>query len=189
MHPAHPHPLRPLQWQSSQQLRRALLPDAWRSWLLEPGSLTQRLRQCCDGLFHVSLLDQQLQRPLRDEARLLGRPPHELALVRQVRLCCDGKPWVFARTVIPLPSLKSGLKRIDQLGNRPLGELLFSDPDMQRSTVQLSRLWPGHPLHRLSGATPNAPLWGRRSVFTLYRCPLLVSEFFLPQLLERGMQR
>ena len=189
MHPIQPIVARPLRWQSSQRLRRALLPDDWRSWLLEPGSLTQRLRHCCGGRFHVELLGQQLQRPLRDEAEALGRPPHELALVRQVRLCCDDAPWVFARTVIPLPSLNSGLKRLDQLGSRPLGELLFSDPGMQRSIVEVSRLWPGHPLHPLSGAAPDTPLWGRRSVFTLYRCPLLVSEFFLPQLLTRGMPR
>ena len=182
MNTRHRHLTQEPRWQTGRRLRRGQVPDSLRHWLLEPGSLTQHLRRCCGGRFHVQLLGQQLSRPLRDEASALGRPPHELALVRQVRLCCDGQVWVFARTVIPLPSLKGGHKRLTQLGTRPLGELLFADPGMQRSEVEVAPLPPAHPLHPLSGATTGEGLWGRRSVFTLYHQPLLVSEFFLPTL-------
>ncbi len=169
-------------WQTSRRLRRHSVPISLRDWLLEPGSLTRRLRARCGGGFHVQVLQQGLARPLRSEAQALGRPLHELALIRQVHLCCDEATWVFARTVIPLRSLQGGLKRIDRLGSRPLGELLFSDPQMCRGEIEVAQLRPGHRLHPLSAANDSTPLWGRRSVFTLYTQPLLVSEFFLPQL-------
>ena len=167
-------------WRSQQQLRRAQVSDPLRDWLLEPGSLTRRLRSCCAGQFQVRVLDQGLQRPQRGEAKALHRPAHELTLVRQVLLCCGEQPWVYARTVIPLPSLQGGLQALTRLGNRPLGELLFADPSMQRSPIEvapLRGLLPA-PLSRQD----SAGSWGRRSVFTLWGRPLLVSEFFLPAL-------
>ncbi|AHE97606.1 chorismate--pyruvate lyase [Thioalkalivibrio paradoxus ARh 1] len=165
------------------------MPGLVRGWLLEPGSLTQRLRQGCPDGFHLDLLEQRLMRPLRDEALALGRPSHEVAMVRQVRLCCKGVVWVHARTVIPLPSLERGLRRLTRLGARPLGEVLFADPTMTRGEVEVIRLTPGHFLHAQSGAAGDEVLWGRRSVFTLQRQPLLVSEFFLPWLWRAGPGR
>ena len=171
-------------WQPGAQLRRAELPDEWRDWLLDQGSLTRRLQQHCAGRFSVELLCQRLQRPMLSEARALGRPATELALVRQVRLYCEQQAWVFARTIIPLPSLQGGLQRLTRLGTRPLGEVLFADPKMRREPVEVTRIGPQHALHRLAGTDGQAILWGRRSVFTLQQRPLLVSEFFLPGLLE-----
>ncbi len=121
------------------------------------------------------------------EARAMGRPPHELALVRQVRLLCDGEPWVFARTMIPLPSLHGRLRQLALLGTRPLGAVLFADPTMQRSAIEVACVGQHKRLYRMAleglpgGSTE---IWGRRSVFTLHSRPLLVSEFFLPPLAQ-----
>lgn len=167
-------------WHSRAQLRRGVVSAPLRDWLLEPGSLTRRLRACCDGQFHVQVLSQKLQRPHRSEAQALRRPAHELALVRQVLLCCDTREWVYARTVIPLPSLRGGLQGLTRLGNRPLGELLFADPGMQRGPIEVSPLRGALPGQSHLHETDSS--WGRRSVFTLWGQPLLVSEFFLPAL-------
>ena len=122
------------------------------------------------------------------EARALGRQPHEIALVRQVRLLCNERPWVFARTVIPLSSLQGGLHRLARLGTKPLGAVLFADPSLQRQPLEITRITPRHRLYHMATATGGAevtdPLWGRRSVFRLRGKPLLVSEFFLPSLLH-----
>lgn len=181
------HALEPT-WCDGRRLRHAALPPVWRDWLLDKGSLTRRLQQCCDGRFHVELLSQGLERPMLSEARALGRPATELALVRQVRLHCDEQEWVFARTVIPLPSLNSGLRRLTRLGAKPLGAVLFADPRMQRGPIEITQIKPRHRLHRLAMPTGNEPLWGRRSVFILRDCPLLVSEFFMPPLDSKGDQ-
>lgn len=176
------HLLEPI-WRPSRQLCRGRLPAVWRSWLLDDGSLTQRLQQHCHGQFQVEVMSQKLERPMRSEARALGRPGTELAWVRQVRLCCDGGAWVFARTVIPLPSLRLGLGRLTQLGSRPLGAVLFADPKIHRGPIEVAAIRSHHRLHAMAQVPNQHTLWGRRSVFVLHACPLLVSEFFMPALL------
>ena len=181
------HAVEPV-WRNSYRLNRAQLPEQWRDWLLDRSSLTLRLQQACGGGFRVELLSQRLERPMLSEARALKRPPQELALVRQVRLRCDDEAWVFARTVIPLPSLRRGLRQLALLGNRPLGAVLFADPTMHRSAVEVARVGQGKRLFaRATRGTERAvsEIWGRRSVFTLRQQPLLVSEFFLPPLAQR----
>ncbi len=174
-------------WRSSHQLRSGDVPAAVECWLLAPGSLTRLLQQASGGDFQVRLLSQGWETPLPDEARLLGIRPKRHALVRQVQLLCKGSPWVYARTVIPRSTLSGRRRRFVHLGTRPLGAVLFADPSMQRSEVQIARLEPSMKLHRLAsaelGETP-AVLWGRRSVFRLSGRPLLVSEIFLPAIGE-----
>lgn len=178
------HALEPV-WHPCDRLRRHALSAVERNWLVDDTSLTRRLQQACTAHFDVEVISQRLERPMLSEARALGRPPREIALVRQVRLRCAGQPWVFARTAVPLSSLEGGLKRLSQLGNRPLGAVLFADPRMQRQPLEIARITPRHRLFKMacsSGEHSHGELWGRRSVFTLQGCPLLVSEFFLPTL-------
>ena len=185
------HALEPA-WQSSLRLRRGALPPEWRSWLLDHASLTRRLQQQCGDSFRVKLLSLRLERPMLSEARALGRPHQEIALVRQVHLLCGDTPWVFARTVIPLPSFMGGLRRLTQLGNHSLGAVLFADPRLERSPIEVARIEPRQRLYRRSRgmAIPDGnPVWGRRSVFCLQGNSLLVSEFFLPELLHSHMEK
>lgn len=181
------HAIEPV-WRAGYRLNRAQLPEQWRDWLLDRSSLTLRLQHACSGRFRVEVISQRMEPPMLSEARALGRPPHELALVRQVRLLCDDEPWVFARTVVPLPSLRRGLRQLALLGSRPLGAVLFADPTMRRSEVEVARIKQGKRLFRraMAGSSEAAgEVWGRRSVFTLRGQPLLVSEFFLPPLATR----
>jgi chorismate--pyruvate lyase len=175
-------------WRNSFRLNRGQLPERWRDWLLDRSSLTLRLQQACTGTFRVEVLSQHMEPPMRSEALALNRPPQELALVRQVRLICDDQPWIFARTVIPLPSLRGGLRQLALLGNRPLGAVLFADPTMKRSVIEVTCV--GRHKRLFEMALPDlqhetTEVWGRRSVFTLRGQPLLVSEFYLPPLAQR----
>ena len=131
----------------------------------------------------MQVLSQVRDTPRLDEAQVLGMQPREMAIVRQVRLLCDGNPWVYARTVIPVTSLRGKLQRLAGLGTRPLGGVLFADPGMRRGIVELAELLPGHAVY--AAATGHmrqrpAAIWGRRSVFRMSGKPLLVSEIFLP---------
>lgn len=158
---------------------------ALRGWLLDPGSLTERLVAACDGRFRVEVVSQRHARPQRNECRVLRMRHGRHALIRQVRLYCGDQPWVFARTVIPLSTLRGRRRRLARLGNRPLGALLFADPGMRRDAMQISCIRPGQALFdtatRGLRSRPGA-IWGRRSVFYLDGAPLLVSEVFLPGL-------
>lgn len=154
-------------------------------WLFDAASLTQRLRQACQGRFQVRVVGQGHARPLRDERITLGMRDHEYGLVRMVYLLCNGQPWVFARTVIPLRTLSGAQRRLGCLGTRPLGEVLFADHSMRRSEVEVARIIPGHKVFEIASdglAKKPQEIWGRRSVFYLQDKPLLVSEIFLPGL-------
>jgi len=165
-------------WRIGNTLRRHM-SDSLRDWLLDESSLTRRLQSACSGRFHVELISLGWQRPFLNEAQALGVSPRQRALIRQVMLCCDDRPWVFARTVIPVRTLRRAQRRLVHLGARPLGEFLFSHPALQRSPIQVARIAATSRL-LASCAIADEAAWGRRSVFRLGGHPLLVSEFFLP---------
>jgi len=170
-------------WQQHNRFRCGAIPPDLSNWLLDPESLTLRLQQLCPGRFEVRIVSQQRGRPALNEAQALGMRRGSHALIRQVQLLCGGRPWVFARTVIPVNSLHGELKHLARLGTRPLGGVLFADPGMRRGVVELACIQPGQALYSAATAhlrkRPPA-IWGRRSVFTIARKPLLVSEVFLP---------
>lgn len=159
------------------------MPRSLRPWLADQGSLTRRLKSRC-GAFRVAPMRTERGRALRDENILLGLPPLGAAYVRDVLLLCNGVPVVFAHSVVPAQSLNGPWRTIGRLGNRPLGEALFSDPRIRRETLAWRRLRAGHPLFDAAmraGSGSGAPiLWARRSVFRLDTRPLLVTEVFYP---------
>ncbi len=145
----------------------------WRPWLCERGSLTHQLRLASHNQLDVELLKLTWAQPTRSEARLLGIPQRQMALIREVHLSGAGTPWVFARSVIPSRTLRGPDRRLLLLGNRSLGSLLFKDPAIRRGPLQVCRLQ--HQQHHC---------WARRSVFQLSHGPLLVSEVFLPAMAD-----
>jgi chorismate--pyruvate lyase len=175
----------------SQRLRE--VPAGLSDWLLESGSLTRKVIQACgQGCFRVRLLRQGWGAPLTSERRMLRTRRGVITLIREVELLCDGVPWVFARTLIPATSLQRSVRRLTQLGERPLGAVLFTDPKVHRGVTQFARLQARHPLFLAAcahvDATPEM-LWGRRTLFTLSGQPLLVNEIFLPGIPQhRGMR-
>jgi chorismate--pyruvate lyase len=168
-------------WQPRRQLWGGRVPPPLRSWLLEDGSLTRRLRAICGSTFGLELLSSTWGRPLPDECRLLALPCGGRALVRQVRLLCSGRPVVYARSVIPGPSLVGTNRRLARLGRRPLAEVLFAPGAAGRGPLEIAELAPGHPLYTMAGgAGEGGSLWARRSLFFPARKALLVTEVFLP---------
>lgn len=184
--PVSPQCTEPL-WRPARRLNHASVPDKYRPWLLDPASLTERLIGHCRGQFHVRLLDQRRARPFCSEARAVGMRQGTRAVVRQVQLMCGDTPWVYARTIIPPTTLARKFHRFARLGTRSLGAVLFSDPSMERVLVEVTCLTPDDVLFGLATRELRdkpAMIWGRRSLFRLGGKPLLVSEFFLPDIPE-----
>jgi len=160
------------------------IPRPLRHWLVDRGSLTQRLRSHCTD-FRVMPLATGLARAHRDECGLLALAPQTHAYVREVLLMCGNTPAVFAHSVLPLAGLRGGWHGITGLGNRSLGEALFHDPRIGRQALSFRRVCGGHPLYdAVAARLPEVPhrLWARRSAFCLNGHPLLVTEVFLPLL-------
>lgn len=176
----------PLQWRPWRHFRTGELPPALRPWLLDPGSLTRHLTLEAGGAFRVQRLRQQWSRPQLSEQRSLGLRSGEWALIREVVLWGGDQPWVFARSVLPVSSLQGDLYRLRRLQERSLGTLLFSQPNLQRTPFELTRVdgrWLPPPL-----AAPGT-LWGRRSRFELGGRRLIVGEIFLHSFTPKGPPR
>ena len=155
------------------------VPEFWRGWLSDTGSLTDRLLKASGGDLSVKIINQNLQQPRRSERQRLKLDARAQALIREVVLIGMGQPWVYARSVVPLSTLTGRLRKLRHLDNRPLGALLFNDPTMIREPVQVAYMGSQPPLFDPEQGSYNKPLWGRRSVFRLDKKPLLVSEIFL----------
>lgn len=158
-------------WLAPSPMPKSLLDEPWREWLLHPDSLTQKLRDHAPGTFELAVLSERQQRPTISEAQTLGISPRSRVQIREVVMSLKGQRVVFARTVIPMSTLTGFERQLRSLNNKPLGEFLFTHPAMERQPIEVK-----------SGTLNGQPVWGRRSIFNLSHKPLLVSEFFLPDL-------
>lgn len=163
----------------------ALAPGAGpaaAAWLREPGLLTERLRACCDGQPGLVVVAES-EAPLSADDAALLHAPGSTAFVREIELTCDGRPWVFAQTLVP----KATLARhgwLSGLGRAALGERLATIPGLERGPLEFARLGAGDRLYRRAlrdrRETPEA-LWARRSWIAIGGDRLLVQEVFLPE--------
>ncbi len=170
----------------------ALPPDPWlarplrsnlcrahRSWLTTPDSLTAALRTVCPR-FQVRILEPGARFPFPDEARLLGISCRQPVWCREVLLCDGALPLVFARSLLPLKDLPRAWPTLDARDPRPLGERLFTDPQVRRTPLHFRKLPRYHPLSlRLRRFPLDLPPWARRSLHVRQGAPLLVTEIFL----------
>lgn len=171
-------------WLPLNRVQLRELPPELRPWLLDEQSLTERLIKASHGNFRVQRLSQRWQQPLRSESRLLRIPHAQWALVREVALRCHGEPWVYARSVIPVATLRGKLRRLRRLQDRSLGALLFQQAALRRQQFELARL-PPHSEFIHPDLRQQTPAWARRSCFELSGRVVLVSEVFLERFRAR----
>ena len=167
----------------------ARLPEncaRYRPWLLDRGSLTRRIQARC-AAFSVRHVQQQYGVAMPSERHRVALKHHSRALLRDVFLYCDETPLVFAHSVLPATSLHGTWQSLGRLGSKPLGAALFANPRVQRTPLQFKKLNRRDVLYRHACTVltnPPASLWARRSVFLLEGRPILVTEVFLPDILE-----
>ena len=93
-----------------------------KSWLLEEGPITERIKS--NGDFELELVKDKVDFVRDDEKSFLGDIAGRIK-VREVYLRENNKPKVWARSCIPLKTIKEGLSSLGELGNKPLGDILF----------------------------------------------------------------
>ena len=167
----------------------SLLSPRARGWLQNRGSLTQLIQHRCCSEFSVKPMFQSLAKACMDELDVMNLRRSELAMVREVYLYCGETPVVFAHSVVAEKSLRGAWRGLSGLGSRSLGTVLFTNPIVKRTPLRFKKLNPAHPLFRracqkLQKKPPN--LWARRSLFSLHGQSILVTEVFLPSILELG---
>jgi chorismate lyase len=159
-----------------------------RDWLTDTASLTKKLMSR-SSQFRVRRLRQERGLCLADEFAMVELPRRACVQEREVLLQCDGRPTVFAHTIVPLNSTASDWPFFGTLGERSLGTTLFGDPRVVRGSLQYARLRAQHPLARrageaLGGDVLTSSLFARRCLYRRKNGVLLVTELFLPAIVE-----
>ncbi|MEC8377014.1 MAG: chorismate lyase [Pseudomonadota bacterium] len=170
-----------VQWQSPEQL--PVGNAHLKNWLLDTGSLTERV-QALSSKFSLELLGQKALMPHSSELQLLESNNsvcddcvnEKSYQIREILLCNNGQPWVFARSVIPQAIIDAELSN---LGKEPLGKRLFNDARFKRSDFEITSM-PASQLGYAQSQSKESMLWGRRSRFTLGNHSMIVAEVFLP---------
>ncbi|MDH5481110.1 MAG: chorismate lyase [Nitrosomonas sp.] len=162
------------------------ISPAIRRWLQDRGSLTRRIQERCNH-FRVQPVFQSLAKLYGDEMAVMNLRHNEKAMVREVYLYCCEKPVVFAHSVVSRKNLRGAWRGLNGLGNKSLGTVLFTNPKIKRTPLEFKKVSSGHFLYDRACAilqSKPANLWARRSLFTLHGQSILVTEVFLPKILD-----
>ncbi len=110
------------------------------------------------------------------EAGAIGLPAGAPVYGREVCLCLDEVPVVWARSVCAPQA--AAWRTVLDCGERPLGERLFD------GTLPLQRSGFDYAQARWTNCPVDEACWLRRSVFDWQQQPLLLVEVFLPSLVS-----
>ena len=169
----------------------ANVDPALRAWLIETGSLTARL-VAYSSHFRVRRIRQSIGLVGRDAQAILQLPRRVQVHQRDVVLECDGRPVVFAQSCVPFSATASDWPIFSRLGERSLGSILFGDPLVHRAPLQFARLSRHHPLfmqlEAVLGRQDELMLFGRRCLYRRQRGVLLVTEIFLPCIIDLAVR-
>lgn len=171
----------------SGQLHQA--PRKWQSWLSDTGSLTQKIERAIGQKLEVVVLLDCRQNLNSDESRYF-QFKIKRCRIREVLLCTQGIPLVMARSIIPSASSNGSNHEVLRLGKKPLGAVLFAKTRMRskkKPLREIARLDKQNILWKKCFQRYQklpAVSWARRTLYQLKGRPLLVSEVFLPALLN-----
>ena len=168
----------PSLWAEPEQFA---IPDSCLSnWLLDTGSLTERLQSRCTS-FHLTLIGQRQTPITLEEFQRVCAPEQQLDpqewQVREVLLWGDNQPWVFARSIIPQRLCESDFVN---LNTKPLGQLIFNDKRFKRMPFEITNMNSSKDFLAELHISSEVDLWGRRSAFSFENLKMTVSEVFLP---------
>ena len=140
-----------------------------RRWFGLTESMTAAVAHHCRGKALVTLLGEGTEAANHWERRVLNSPHNVYA--RHISLAVDGVPRLIARS-LTTPD-HAVVELMQGLGERPLAELLFTDPLWVRDKHTIYLQTP-------SGVPGRGVLWCHQD----HQQQLLVEEFFLPALLQ-----
>ena len=169
-------------WLTLSQAQRQLSADHY-AHLADSGSLTRRIRQACGGEFSVQLIAHAIIQAGCLERQILKLDDDTEAISRQVFLCCDQQPKIYAHTLIGLTEHNRSLtERIRTLGTHSLGSLLFRDPLATKIRMHLALIQGSELFFKdasLSTRQQDDAFWVRRNLYEYEGCELIVYEAYI----------
>ena len=152
-------------WIPKNEMKEIILDDEIKSWLLEEGPITKKIKS--NHIFDLNLLNDSIGKINSSERSFLNNVVGEVK-IREVILLADKKPLVFARSHIPKITIEKGLKKLGELGTKPLGDILFEKKLFIKNKTVFSTF-----------SNENKDYWGRKTLYFINNLPLSVMEVFL----------
>ena len=161
-----------IHWHSEPGVRGAVPAPEMRDWLTDPGLLTARLRRQCGASFRLEVLENNSHQPLASQHNEL----------RRIVLWCGNHACIYAETLLPEVTTAEN-PWLKELGNEPLGESLQTRSNVSRGPFEYALLTRTQMPIDLPGQN-DPDRWARRSEFFIGHTSLLVTEIFLPGILD-----
>ena len=135
------------------------------SWLNESGSITSRIKSFSD--FKLKLLrDGPGEVDSADDDLIISN--YKENNIREVLLYSDEEPLIYAKSIIPLETIRLGLGVLGNLKENPLGDILFSNPEIKKEYMLFSKF-----------ESNKKIFYGRKGIYTVKGFPFSVCEIFL----------
>ena len=152
-------------WSTFDKIKDKLPSEVIKSWLLEDGAITKRIKLNYE--FRLELIKDEISFVQETDKAFLDTKSGEIK-VREVILYADEEPIVFAQTLIPNTTIKNGLSELGNIGNKPLGDILFEKDIFTKSDQVFAEF-----------VFKNNSFWGRKIKYTVKDEPFSVLEVFL----------
>ena len=135
------------------------------SWLNEPGSVTSRIKSFSD--FKLRLLrDGPGEVDAAEDDLIISN--YEENNIREVVLCSNEEPLIYAKSIIPLETIRLGLGVLGNIKENPLGDILFSNPEIKKKYMLFAKF-----------ESNKKIFYGRKGIYTVKGYPFSVCEIFL----------
>ena len=135
------------------------------SWLNEAGSITSRIKSFSN--FKLKLLkDGPGEVDIIEDDLIISN--YEENNIREVILLSNEEPLIYAKSIIPLETIKLGLNILGNLKENPLGDILFSNPEIKKKYMFFARF-----------QSKKEIFYGRKGIYTVKGYPFSVCEIFL----------
>ncbi len=135
------------------------------SWLNEPGSITSRIKSFSN--FKLKLLkDGPGEVDIIEDDLIVSN--YEKNNIREVILFSDEEPLIYAKSIIPLETIRLGLGILGNLKENPLGDILFSNPEIKKKYMLYAKFQSNKEI-----------FYGRKGIYTVKGYPFSVCEIFL----------
>lgn len=132
------------------------LNSAQIEWLINPESLTKRLREFTDNKISLHVL--------YDDWGMTDQ--NQEAWIRRIEWRHFDEIWIIATVIIPGTSITEETAELKNIGGKPIGEILFKEPTLTYSDFIFEKI--------------NKNEWLRQRTFYFKQKPLMIFETFLP---------
>ena len=152
-------------WISYEAMIIQLKNEIIKSWLLEEGPITKRIKS--NEKFELELLRDDLGNVDKLDRSFLGHLNGDMK-IREVILYGNKNPRVYAQSIIPVETINQGLSKLGELGTKPLGDILFEKNIFKKENTIFAQF-----------KDEKNIFWGRKTKYNVKHKPFSVMEVFL----------